>query len=302
MLTVLGQSAELCDGVTRRELMRVGGLSLFTGGNLPRLLQASDRATTGHPARAKSVILFNLMGGPSQMDMFDLKPNAPVEVRGEFQPIESSLPGLQVCEHLPNTARLMHRACLIRTVTHVPVRRSQSMLVARRLVEAGSRFVTVFWDEYGSVNSAWDTHYWHYPRLTEQLLPGLDRAYSALMLDLEQRGLLEETLVLCISEHGRTPKLDPHGDHPSGTDQGGRNHWSRAYSSVLAGAGICRGKVVGRTDRIAGDVEKAPVSPQDLLATTYHLLGIDPHTIIQDQTGRLYPVGGNGRILREVLA
>ena len=178
----------------------------------------------------------------------------------------------------------------------------QSSLVARRLVEAGSRFVTVFWDEYGSVNSGWDTHYWHYPRLTEQLLPGLDHAFSALILDLEQRGLLEETLVLCITEHGRTPKLDPHGDHPSGANQGGRNHWSRAYSSVLAGAGICRGKVVGRTDRIAADVDEFPVSPQDILATTYHLLGIDPQTLIHDRTGRPYAVGGSGRILREVLA
>ena len=123
-----------------------------------------------------------------------------------------------------------------------------------------------------------------------------------MILDLEQRGLLEETLVLCVSEHGRTPKLDPHGDHPSGTDQGGRNHWSRAYSSVLAGAGISRGKVVGRTDRIAGDVEETPISPQDILATTYHLLGIDPHTLIHDQTGRPYPVGGNGQVIRDVLA
>ena len=118
MLTVLGSTAKLCDKVTRRELMQVGGLSLFAGVNLPRLLQASDTTTSSRPAQVKSVILFNLLGGPSQMDMFDLKPNAPVEVRGEFQPIETSVPGLQVCEHLPNMARLMHKMCLIRTVTH----------------------------------------------------------------------------------------------------------------------------------------------------------------------------------------
>src|SRR6476620_12189712 len=109
---------------------------------------------------------------------------------------------------------------------------------ARRWVEAGGRFVTVFWDEYGSVNSAWDTHYWHYPRLKEQLLPGFDMAFSALISDLETRGLLDQTLVVCTTEHGRTPKLDANGDHPSGTGQGGRNHWSRAYSSVLAGGGV----------------------------------------------------------------
>ena len=467
------------------------------------LLAAPSVEATSLPGfgKAKSVILLFLYGGASQLETFDPKPEAPIEVRGKLGSIESSLPGCRVCEGLPNLARVMDRTTVVRSMTHpfpihgtafsvtstpfldtpmqdnprdprhwpfigsivdyldtqqgrpttdvprnvgvpflhssrrkhpihnagpyaaflgqafdpvwtdfegealhsqkyhfastittaldpyggvdphcqfqwarqeaTPVditldrlsrRRSlleqfeqarrdleaqsqiheygrnqrrafdflsnprlhqaldlnrepialreqygmtlfgQSSLVARRLVEAGSRFVTVFWDEYGSVNSAWDTHYWHYPRLTEQLLPGLDLAYSALILDLEQRGLLDETLVLCISEHGRTPKLDPHGDHPSGRDHGGRNHWSRAYSSVLAGAGICRGKVVGRTDRIAGDVEEVPVSPQDILATTYHLLGIDPSTLIHDRTGRPYPVGGAGRILQEVLA
>ena len=118
MLRVLGSNNRLCDGITRRELMQVGGLSLFAGLNLPRLLQAAETRQTVRAGRANSVILFNLLGGPSQMDMFDMKPEAPVEVRGEFQPIESSLPGLQICEHLPNIARLMHKACLVRTVTH----------------------------------------------------------------------------------------------------------------------------------------------------------------------------------------
>ena len=177
----------------------------------------------------------------------------------------------------------------------------QSCLAARRLVEAGGKFVSVFWDEYGSVNSAWDTHYWHFPRLKQQLLPGLDLALSALLEDLELRGLLEETLVVCTTEHGRTPRIDPNGDHPSGTGQGGRNHWSRAYSTVLAGAGVCRGKVVGRTDKIAGDVTENPVSPKDILATTYHLGGIDPHATIPDRFGQPHVIGGAGRVLGEVL-
>ena len=101
MLRVLGSHSRLCDGITRRELMRVGGLSLFSGMSLPRLLRAAESKPAVRPGRAKSVILFNLLGGPSQMDMFDMKPDAPVEVRGEFQPIDSSLPGLQICEHLP---------------------------------------------------------------------------------------------------------------------------------------------------------------------------------------------------------
>jgi arylsulfatase A-like enzyme len=151
------------------------------------------------------------------------------------------------------------------------------------------------------VNSAWDTHYWHYPRLTEQLLPGFDLAYSALIDDLEVRGLLDETLVICTTEHGRTPKLDADGDHPSGAGHGGRNHWSRAYSTVLAGAGIRRGATFGKTDRIAGDVTENPVSPKDVLATTYHLAGIDPHATINDRIGQPRPVGGDGRVLDEIL-
>src|SRR4029077_14293412 len=92
--------------------------SLFAGVNLPRLLRAAETNPAMRPGKAKSVILFNLLGGPSQMDMFDMKPLAPAEVRGEFKPIATSLPGLQICEHLPNTARLMHKACLIRTISH----------------------------------------------------------------------------------------------------------------------------------------------------------------------------------------
>src|SRR5687768_4910211 len=120
MLQVFGRTSQLCDQVNRRELMRVGGLSLFAGMSVTNLLGLADArgVETKRRVRTKSVILFNLLGGPSQMDMFDLKPNAPVEVRGEFKPISTSVPGLQICEHLPNTAKLMHKACLIRSVTH----------------------------------------------------------------------------------------------------------------------------------------------------------------------------------------
>jgi len=116
---VLGRRKKLCDGITRRDLMQVGGLSLFGGMTLPRLLQAaesSSRQSAGGPAR--SVLLFNLLGGPSHMDMFDMKPDAPAKIRGEFKPISTSQPGVQICEHMPNIARWMHRATLIRTVTH----------------------------------------------------------------------------------------------------------------------------------------------------------------------------------------
>src|SRR6185437_6183781 len=115
MLSILGRRAKTCDGVSRREVLRAGALSVCGA-----LLGAPAVATAGAKplARAKSVVLFNLFGGPSHIDMFDLKPDAPAEVRGEFRPIATSLPGLQICEHMPQIAKLMHRTTLIRTLSH----------------------------------------------------------------------------------------------------------------------------------------------------------------------------------------
>ena len=162
------------------------------------------------------------------------------------------------------------------------------------MLEAGGTFVTVCWDEVGIGNTGWDTHVHHYPRLRDELGPGFDRAFSALVLDLEARGMLDDTAVLAISEHGRTPRMQ-------NVRGGGRDHWSRAYSGAFVGGGFARGRVVGRTDRLAGDVAETPVSPKDVLATLYHLLGIDPHTEIRDRLGRPVPVGGDGRVRAELL-
>ena len=173
----------------------------------------------------------------------------------------------------------------------------QGCLAARRLVEAGCRFVTVFWDAYGEfANGAWDTHQYHYPRLRKCLLPGFDLAYSALIEDLDGRGLLDETLVLWMSEHGRTPKIY---DRPGA----GRHHWSKVYSIAFAGGGTARGKVVGKSDRIGGEPVETPFSPKDILATTFHLLGIDPKTHITTKDGRPVPIAGTeGRVRDEVMA
>ncbi len=171
----------------------------------------------------------------------------------------------------------------------------QGALIARRLIEAGGRFVSVFWDEYGLADSAWDTHYQHYPRMKNELCPAFDRAYSGLIRDLEARGLLGETAVLCLSEHGRTPQL-------ANVKGAGRDHWSRAYSALFAGGGFAAGRVVGKTDRIAGDVTETPLSPKDVLATTYHLLGIDPATTLRDRQGRPLPIAGEGKVRPELLA
>ena len=173
----------------------------------------------------------------------------------------------------------------------------QSCLVARRLIESGVTFVSVFWDGFGQFgNCAWDTHNNHFPRMKDYLLPGFDAAYPALIRDLEQRGLLDDTLVLCLSEHGRTPQID---SKPKGA---GRHHWSRAYSAILAGGGIGRGQVVGRTDSIGGDVIDNPLSPKDILATSFHLLGIDPHLTVRDLLGRPVPISGDGKVRHELLA
>ena len=500
MLQILGSPRKLCSGWSRREMLQAGALGFF-GLGLSDFLRLSDlqareavRPNRNHFGRAKSCILIHLYGSPSQLETVDPKPNAPVGIRGELKSIRSALPGLDVCELLPNLAKVMDRCTVVRSMTHpypihgvayaltgipqievamelsprdarhwpfvgsvvdhvlrkregtpnvpgvpnnialpfpfssqrvgevpragpyaaflggafnpvwtefrgkatrsviktlqnqrvdvqepylgitpesrfelaastqLPVdmtldrlnqRRSlveqfdearrdlghcstgrnldryremahamissdkvrtaldlgreplalretygmtlfgQSCLAARRLVEAGSRFVTVFWDEYGLAGSGWDTHWDHYPRMKNELLPGLDTGWAGLIADLDARGLLDETLVLCVSEHGRTPKIQ----NVSG---GGRDHWSQAYSCLFAGGGIARGRIVGKTDKIAGTVVDHPVSPKDVLATLYHLMGIDPHTPIIDRTGRPLPLV-EGTVVQEML-
>jgi hypothetical protein len=497
MLRVLGSEKRLCTGLTRRDLLEVGGASL-AGLSLEHLLAAEQVRswTTARESfgRAQRCIVLFLYGSPSQLETVDMKPAAPVEVRGTMQPIPSSLPGLEVCEHLPNMARIMDRVTVVRSLHHeypihgvafamtgtpvidvnmelspndprhhpyfgsaveyfdrqrrggaspfpqnvalpfpfssqrtgevhragpyaaflgtmynpiwtefdgkatraihktlgankldvwdpyvgctpdsyfrlastalpaeltldrlnrrkslleqfnaarrefdrsdrgrtltefqqlaysllqssqvaeaLDVRKEsaatrelyghtlfgQACLAARRMLEAGTRLVSVFWDEYGLAGDAWDTHWNHFPRMTEQLLPPFDKAFSGLILDLEQRGLLDDTLVVCVSEHGRTPKLN-------NAQGGGRDHWSQAYSALFAGGGVARGRVVGATDRQAGEVTSNPVSPKDILATMYHLLGIDPHQFLPDRTGRRIPLLPDGsRVVTEMLA
>lgn len=170
----------------------------------------------------------------------------------------------------------------------------KSCLAARRLVEAGSRVVSVFWDEYGLAGMGWDTHWNHYQRMKEELCPGLDQGWYGLITDLDQRGLLDDTLVVCTSEHGRTPKLNS-------APGAGRDHWAQVYSTVIAGGGTARGRVVGASDRQAAEVADLPISPKDLLATMYHQLGIDPHTQLVDPSGRSVPLV-EGRVIHEAIA
>jgi len=469
MLSVLGHSKKMCDGVTRRELMRAGGLSLLAGLSMPTLLRAAD----DRRAKARSVIMFNLLGGPAHMDMFDLKPDAPAEVRGEFKPISTSLPGLQICEHLPRLAGWMDRGTLIRTFSHTfnshdplpfmtgftddqpsaqamptdppdvgaicqylgmgpedlpgavclpcfpgsgqkghrrrgpyggflgrscdplftlceptfdrepspndydPVmpmgqpfpptpddlpemtvnrldqRKSlltqldtvfaessrspavttmdqvkqkafsiltsgrtrdafdleqessgtrdrygknmvgSSMLIARRLVEAGVPFISVHQEIFDHYGHAYDMHQNNFSMLKDFNLPLLDQVIPALLHDLEESGLLDSTLVVVMGEMGRTPKINA---------KAGRDHWPQCGFSLLFGGGVKQGHVHGTTDKIGAWPTSHPVSPADFVATVYSLLGIDPRMTVNDRSGRPISIAHGGEPVADVIA
>lgn len=480
MLTMLGSPRRCCDGVTRRETLRAGVLTALGGLGLPQYLAARDAAPQ-KTGKAKNVILLYLLGGAATQDMFDLKPEAPAEVRTQFKPIPTSASGVQICEHLPQMAKWMHKGAIIRSVTHsagchntlpsycgheimlsdntntkdsyppsmgsvceflrrqgpeahrelpdyvympcylgwgqnirrpgpyggflghqydalttevapyrpegtpeptpgtparvlgtpqlvaatpsdVTVDRlhsrqnllqqldaqvrqlekrgawqtydqyqrqvynllvsptlaeafdlgrekpelverygsylfGHSTLLARRLVERGVRFVNVtwdlFWDRVKVDFDAWDTHTNNFNILKDNKLPGLDQTYSALLEDLEARGLLDETLVVVMSEMGRTPRIN---------GSGGRDHWTYCYSVLMAGAGIRGGTVYGESDAQAAYVKDRPVSTSDICATIYRALGIDPELRVPDSTGRPIEIAHGGRPIEDILA
>lgn len=458
----------------RRDLLRVGSLGI-AGLALPDLLRAEPNlarsiAPRSNSARARSCILFFLEGGPAHQDLWDMKPLAPAEVRGEFQPIASTLAGVPVCEYLPLLARQMHHVALVRSVHHdvvdhnagtyyaltgrspvvggklivgdepenfppygavlsrlnpqaarlpefvhlpdimsnngrdlpgqragflgpaynplvagdpsvqgytvpglalpadVPALRlnhrrrlleeldrsagalapdskwtgmqthynrafsllasdetrhafdlsrepaavreryglpdradrskearqfgglphlGQCLLLARRLVEAGVRLVTVATGR--RFDQSWDTHRQHFPLMKRSLLPSTDRAFSALIEDLAERGLLDETLVVAMGEFGRTPKL---GQITSGAgaDAAGRDHWPHCYTVLMAGGGIRPGMVYGASDAFAAYPKSNPVTPEDITATIYHALDIPPETLVYDALNRPHAV------------
>jgi hypothetical protein len=170
----------------------------------------------------------------------------------------------------------------------------QSVLLARRLVEAGVSLIQVNWyrgpDEPPD-NPCWDSHTDETNRLRTVLVPPADQAFAALLEDLGQRGMLDDTLVVCMSEFGRTPRFN---------NRGGRDHWGHVFSVALAGGGIRGGQVYGASDRIGGYPKEGRVLPEELTATIFHLLGHDPHTEIHDPQGRPITVS-RGQVIRAVL-
>jgi hypothetical protein len=270
-------------GKSRRDFLRLGG--------------AAALAPAFGTGRGTACIVVWQGGGASHLDTFDMKPDAPREIRGEFKPIRTAVPGLLVCEHLPLTARIAHKLTIVRSMhsgdtNHERAARAllsgippahvetggaglyAACAAARRAVERGARFAIA-----GAGGRSYDTHTNHFNRLRHTVLPEFDRAFSALVTDLDARGLLATTLVVAMGEFGRTPRIN---------DQGGRDHHARAWSVVMAGAGLPGGRVVGATDRTGTEVVDAPVTPADLLRTIHAIVGgAAPETVVT--RGRVVP-------------
>ena len=169
----------------------------------------------------------------------------------------------------------------------------QSTLLARRLLQAGTRIVQVNWQRTQGKNGfAWDTHWNNFTALKEDLIPPYDQAFHALMTDLEATGELDETLVIVASEFGRSPKVT--------LKNGGREHWPDVYTVSFAGAGIKGGQLYGASDKIGAYPAENPTTPADFVATVYHFLGLDPHREDHDMQGRPFPLSKGNPIPLEV--
>ena len=168
----------------------------------------------------------------------------------------------------------------------------QSVLLARRLIEAGTRVVTISWAP--DANATWDTHGGNFQKLKETLLPQFDAACTSLVNDLADRGLLDRTLVAVLGDFGRTPKVN--------ANNGGRDHWNYCYSLMLLGGGIKGGFIYGASDKIGAFPARDPLLPGDIIATIYHQLGIDSDRWIHDQFGRPHRLVSKGDVVRELLA
>ena len=167
------------------------------------------------------------------------------------------------------------------------------LLTARRLVEAGVPFVSVHQEIFGHYGHSYDMHENNFGMLKDFNLPLLDQVVPALLEDLDGRGLLDSTLVVVMGEMGRSPRVN---------GKAGRDHWPQCGFSLLFGGGVKQGLVYGSSDRIGAYPSSHPVSPADLVATIYHLLGIDPHMTVPDRTGRPVPIAHGGEPVRAVIA
>jgi hypothetical protein len=168
----------------------------------------------------------------------------------------------------------------------------QSVLLARRMVEAGTRLVTISWAP--DANATWDTHGGNFSKLKDNLLPKFDAAASSLLSDLHERGMLERTLVAVLGDFGRTPKIN--------NNNGGRDHWNFCYSLLFAGGGFKSGLVYGASDKIGAFPARNPITPGEYVATIYHALGVDSSQMIYDQLARPHRIVPKGDLVPELLS
>ncbi|MCZ2076791.1 MAG: DUF1501 domain-containing protein [Bryobacterales bacterium] len=251
---------------SRRDLLRLGSGGLI-------ISHASNAALRGHT----SCIVVWMGGGCSHLDTFDMKPEAPREIRGEFKPVRTSSYGVQICEHLPLTAKIAHKFAIIRSMTsdepnheRATARLWTGLNVWQCPPAPLSKYCRVGDDESSRVmvidagTLHFDTHNLCFSSLREHILPRFDRLFSRAILSLDERGLLDSTLVLAMGEFGRTPRINR---------EGGRDHYSRCWSILVAGGGIPGGRVIGATDRLGENVITNPITPEDIASTMHAFLG-----------------------------
>jgi hypothetical protein len=267
-------------------------------------LQSSAAAIPGlrmsGQARADRCILLNLVGGPSQVDTWDMKPDAPSDYKGPFRPIRTNVSGIEISEIFPRMAKHADKYALVRSVWNdaAPLhgagerqlregvadmfsepervrarygenRFGRSCLRARRLVESGTRFVTVNMFETVFDETTWDIHgYSPFSPIScyrDHVGPMFDAAYSSLLEDLSDRGLLASTLVVAMGEFGRTPRINP---------TGGRDHWPGCSTVVMAGGGVRGGEIYGSSDKVGAEPRDNPVYAGRVAATIRYALGL----------------------------
>jgi hypothetical protein len=289
-------------GSTRREFLRhsataIGGLAL------PGLLTPGAIASLVSPRANKSVIFVHLDGGPSHLDMYDMKPESPAEIRGEFRPIETNVPGIRVCEHLPLHAKIADKFAIVNGVetidSHGPavIVTGSAASQQRTGVESISG---VHFEHLDLPHGDWDTHGRVLGRqltIFQELrdkLPAYDAAIHRLITDVYDRGLDKDVLLVACGEFGRTPWINEHG---------GRNHWAPCGSVLFAGGGLKLGQVIGDTGTI-GERDRSrsqPYTAQNVLATIYRHLGIDPSIIVRKSDGQSLPLLDDPRPIGELI-
>jgi hypothetical protein len=254
--------------VRRRDFLQLGALPVLARGE----------------KQGASCIFLKLTGGPSHIDTWDMKPDAPSEIRGPFRPIRTNVPGIEISEIFPRMAKHADKYALIRSVySDVPAAHDVGNAVrpirafsgeCRRAVErvdSGTRFVCVNMFDTVFDELTWDIHGWKpfspISSYRDVVGPMFDMAYSSLLEDLSRRGLLETTLVVAMGEFGRTPRINP---------SGGRDHWPGCWTVLLAGGGVRGGRIYGSSDKIGAEPRDNPVTAAMLTATVRYAMGIAP--------------------------